>query len=512
LDPSFSPISSPLSTIKDLWNDTKDIAMDVGSGVADATGAAVGAGAGGLAGALTGNPAGVAAGMFAGGSAGAGAGSAAASALKEKLRQKYGVGDGSFNATDVAIDGTIGALMPGALNVAGRAIKGVSKAVPRAYSKALGITPDQLRTIVDHPDAIRAVGEDGITSRLDGIKSKVKETIDAETKRLSDQFDALKGKGFTVNVAEAKRIFQTELQKLKQMVDEGLPTDAAMAQLKELQSAFDDNFTKTIQANKTDNPIIAKMFGKGQLRQEIPDEIPASAAMRLQQLLLNQNAKFSAVPGATLGRSRDNLVERVAKQSSGKINEALESATDGVSSTLKMDWQDLIRFSKEVGPKFKDPAATESALDAYSKGSSDVFTELLQKLQKKQGSTFIDDEMNLIGAYKYLNPAKREGWQGAADAVGGRTPLEKILGAAGLSAGYVAGGPMAGLAAGWVGKSAGRALTGKRAIRAFVGSQRLTEKGAKKLMQTLENNPELLNLIYGGVTPGAQEAVEDARY
>jgi hypothetical protein len=71
---------------------------------------------------------------------------------------------------------------------------------------------------------------------------------------------------------------------------------------------------------------------------------------------------------------------------------------------------------------------------------------------------------------------------------------------------------MAGLAAGWVGKSAGRALTGKRAIRAFVGSQRLTEKGAKKLMQTLENNPELLNLIYGGVTPGAQEAVEDARY
>ncbi len=475
LDPSFSPLSNPIGTLKDTWNDTKDLGYDAAQGIAEGAGAAVGA-AGNLPGIM----------------AGAAAGAGVASTAKELLRKHYGLSD-EVSGSAIAKDAAIGAALPGVF----AGIKKAAPAIPWAYSKAIGLSPDGMQMLAKRGEDIARVGKEGVTSTLESMSNRIKNALGSETAALGTEFNALTGN--KVPLSGAKQKF---LDAIKQEESRGFNNALSEERRGALNQAQDAIFKAPKKM-----PVILDADGQNIYKnlpaEMIPEEVSVRDALDLQQMINSEygdygrNAINMGQHRLGAGNGSNAIVERTAMDASSSLNEALEGATDGASQGLKDRYRRHILNTKQVAPKFKDGATAEGTIKKLQSERSDVLNELIARLDLEKG-TGIKDTSNLIEAYKFLNPSKQEGFRGGIDAALGASPIEKALSVAGGGLGATVGGFRGGIVGVAAGRGVGKAIASPRTVKQFLKAQNATEKG----MKALENNPLLFNTIYGGAYSG----------
>lgn len=467
LDPSFSPLSNPMGTLKDLWNDTKDLGYDAVQGVAE--------GAGALAGAPGGLP-----GVMAGSAGGAGA----ASFLKEKLREKYGLTD-KADMGNVLTDMAVGGALPGVMNVAGKGVKALAKtATPKAYGWLVGRSPEQLKRLADKGDDLANMSSDEALAGVEGLRKSfgddVAKRLDAEGAR----YAAAEADGGLVNTIPIVESIDNEIAKLQQLVKEN-PYSGTLKQ--ELNDAIKYRI---------------KEIGPMGLK---PKKMKLDAASKLRNALSDSYLPaYKDDIGQMVGKGVSSTEEKFANIMRRGLKEQQNIATGGQIGSIDSDYVKLNSIAK-FGREYLDtPKKIISTIDKLTEGKDDVLLGKFQRLPQELQEQILglQKDRDLYNYLKGINKKRvitdENVGTAAANALVGRSPIEKFLTLAGGAAGTASGAGYPGMAAGLaIGRGVGKVIASpKNVLRASKFGDKVGTK-MNNLEELLKKNPELQSIIYG---------------
>lgn len=457
LDPSFSPISNPMATIKDLWNDTKDLGMDALQLGAEGAGAALGAVGGSIPGLM----------------AGTAAGAGAASTLREALRKKLGVADEMSLGTiagDALISGSLAGLIPGAA-------KGVRKLAPKLYSKATGISEDGLRMLADRGDELSRVTEQESLGRISKATTLAKDAIKGRIDDVASKYAAAGKDAPLVNLRGYMNAIDDEISTLAREAADapgnmGLKEQLEAA-LKMRDSLIDPNVS----------PLATDIRGVLRITDDLSDKMSFTDAM---------------------GKGLKSSEERVAGRGREAIKSAMNDAAPdraALDSTYKSDVIDFQAMGKKF---FKDDSTTQSTLKRLGTGKDKVldgwFAELPEPT-KKQILT-LKSELEITDRLSGINRARNITSDNFLNEAGGglvgRTPLEVTLTALGGGLGYTTGGQVGAVLGATTGRGIGKFVTSPKSLLRTAKAGKKVGGKLKSLDELLEKNPQFRALLGSG--------------
>jgi hypothetical protein len=488
LDPSFSPISNPLGTLKDLGRDVLDIGYDVLQGGAEAAGTAAGALAGLGAGSL---PAAV---------AGGAAGGAAASTLKEALRKKLGMTD-EMSGSSIALDAALGGAVPVAFRGAGKALGfGAKKVAPWLYSKATGISTGALDKIS------RGAGEMSDTEALDvikGARESVGDYIQNSRKDFSNAFNAIRGSGTKVDVDPV-------VSKIDSLIKEAESSGGDIGFLRErvsrLKALKDRVLSSTATPDKklTFDPttgnidIVQPEFGYIKGKKDISDVMDLKSRTNAEFLDYDNHLNNGFGSGNTISAEE----RRGAKELVKSLDNAIYG-NDPAGQQLKKDFGEAVQAADYLDSKFFTDDKAQFTLRNLRKGKDRVLKGQVSKLPDKVQNKLQDSIERLEIADFFNNPEQGNYIKKQTDNIFGKTPLSKVAQAGGALAGYLSGGGYAGSAIGGLaGRKLGDFLTSPEAVKAITRFARDRGIKTETAMKAIANDPKLMSIIYGSTYAG----------
>lgn len=510
---------------KDFLNDTGDIGYDIYSGVSEGAATALAALAGG---ASTGGVGAIPSAMAAGGASGA---------ANEAIRQKLGAALGipqEVSGTDVAIIGGIGAVAP-VLFGAGKAKglvqgagtlgkKGLSKINPGFWlgEKVSGIPRQAIRNYTDDAtrETVERLNREGVYDysgqALDKIDDYITSNKNAATE---DLVSAIEGAGRKANIKPAKETFKQSQKELSKRASLTNADKLKADQVKAIKDQYlglnkkrlPENFDQLTPFEKTK---VLRKVQQGPKGKFVPDEIDAKRAWDIQKDL-KQAAKFEQ--GMT---PADRYAKGTARDAYFKINQALDEASDGLSSNAKQRFKDSVTAEEEILGKLTGKTRADSVDKTFKKLSNidrqanKVFSERLQRIspdyvkpdvedipwynipKRIKGTTVpktdagVDDIMNsarVLNTYKYFGEDPGQTLMAVATS-GNKVPLSTGLGLLGGYAGHQGGmtgqpGIDSALGAG-AGILAGQTFGSKAALRNYIKSLRWAANLKKGLTPT----------------------------
>lgn len=479
LDPSFSPISNPLGTIKDLWNDTKDLGYDALQAGAETAGVAGGALAGLGAGSL---PA-----AMAGGAVGAGA----ASTLKQMLRQKYGLSEG-FDGGEVLSDAALGGVMPAAFKGAGKAIKyGAQNIAPSLYGKMAGKSPEFLKRLANTGKDISSKSSDEALSGIEALGDNFGDDVAKRQANIGAKYSALESEAGSVDVSPIVKSVDDHISELRRLYKENPSSGSFKGQLEDALK-----FRATEIGPTGYNPKNMKLEASQKLRNLLNDKYLPS---------------YKDDVGQMVGKGVSGTEEKLANMVRTKLRDQSNLATDGMLGNINGEYSalnDMADFGRDY---LGSPKKTLTTLKKIGEGTDDELLGRLQRLPKEMQDKLLDarNEKEVFDYLKGINKKQmitsdNMGSQ-LADTVGGKAPLEKLLGAAGLAGGYVSGGPLMGVAGGAVGRGIGKLLTSPQSVLRISRAAKAMNMSAEELVKKMKSNPWMMQSILGVSYAGKAE-------
>ncbi len=244
LSPSFSPISHPLNTLKDLGGQVMDAAWPLASGTA--TGLA--ATGGGMLGLSTGGPVGM---IASGGTAGAGA-SAGMEALRQAFGRKVGVipENSPTDMRKVGAAGVVGGIGGAAQEAAPLAWQGIkNRVLPALGELTSGVPKDVLSTTAQNLPAVDALNSpEAKLELLQGFRSSVKNKMGGLLRGFGEgtksAVKAADAAGTQVPLEPARAELEGYLAELEQNLakqPENQETQAGIAETQRVMSRFGFN-------------------------------------------------------------------------------------------------------------------------------------------------------------------------------------------------------------------------------------------------------------------------------
>lgn len=479
LDPSFSPFSNPIGTLKDLGNDITDIGYDAAQGVSEAVGAGAGALGGGLAGAATGNPAAVAAGLAYGGYAGAGTGAGAASTAKELLRKKFGLTD-EISGKNIATDAALGALIPAGIDAAGVGIKNlVTKAIPKGYGYAVGRTPEQLKRLADQGDNLASKSSDEALQSIEGLADNFGKAVKTEKKRVGSMYKTSGDMNVTPVV------------------------DKIDAYIADLQNLVNQNPTAGAFKEKLQNALAwrEKNIGKG----VYPKKMNIESGMRLRGELADQYLPtFKEDAGQWVGKGVSAADEDLTNIARRGLKEQANLATGGQIAGADSEFiklSDIADFGRDY---LGSPKKTLATLKKLAEGADDELLGRFQRLPENIQKMVMDGKQDkeLFDYLKGINKKRVITDQNlgseALQKVVGQTPVEKAGAFLGGLGGYLSGTGYAGSVGGALaGRGAGKVIANPKNVLRVAKTGKRVGKGMAGLEKLIQDNPELKYILYG---------------
>lgn len=509
VDPKVDGVGS---FFKDLPNDLTDVAYDA----ADALGTGAATAAGGLAGITAGGIGAVPAAMAAGGAA-----SGASEYLRQKLGKLAGI-DQNTDWKDVGTSAAFGTVSPLLFGTGTEAKVGAKKLLANAASKGQQLGVNEAEKMAS--DASRGLFKrawDGIPAGLGFLSGKGSESVkdlkaflpevdqaveanltDSEiARRLIDKgrqtldttrskvgtqlFNDIKAAGRKVDYDSAVAPINDEIKRLEQKALEemavsasGEATPVTMAQLE-----------KAIEVKKN-------YFG------DITGQVDAPVIWNKQQQLREVTRPSFNGEGLTNklkdGTPVDTQMLRNAAQASDRaINDALEVATQGLSTEGKSKYSALKKVEDVIDPFFKDDKTTINTLKNMEKARYQTLRDILPEA-KELGVDIVDDVRKSAAQMNWKNP---EFFAGGNILNARNFPA----GALGASAGYALGANSdMGRVGGMIGGGAiGALLGGPKAAKFYIRAMNAAEKQALRtapVKQALEkayiNNPGVAKGIW----------------
>lgn len=483
LDPFRSIIPTSLDDLKELGRDVLDVGYDIPAGILQGAATAAGATAGGLATAPSGGGGALPAGMAASG---------AASAGLEALRQKLGAWAGlpqEVSGSDVAKAGLFGAAVPAVLGTgvtkaalgaaaqnagkqltpemiqsvlrSGRGAVGRTrdfaseKMLPALGEMASGVPRTTTRSLQKFLPEVKQMEQTGVTQAVEDVHGRIVGGLAQAKAQVGKNLEeAINTSGKTISTATIRKPLEEAIAEAKR--DAGALGNSAMnSRVEELQKIYDDLFT----AGGEGYPVQVAGLG-GDIaprgKQALPDQISARAAFNLQDSLADMadlyrtgqgpQARFAA--GATRGEKKTAEVMRKAYNA---VNDELNTATDGLTGTLKNDYREYIKIQKDLQPFFKTPEKTFETLSTLGKKDRKMLNEKLANVEQNYNIPLVEDAQKLEAFRTFSNPALT-GLSGLGTTSTSRTVPASVLGGTiGSLLGYKAGGGYAGAAVGGMG-------------------------------------------------------------
>lgn len=464
LDPSFSPFSNPIGTLKDLGRDVLDLGYD-----AVQAGAEIG-------GATLGGAAGLGAGSLPAAMAGGAAGSAAASTLKEALRKKLGVSD-EVSLKNIGTDALVGGLLPGVFSVGGSAIKqGAKKIAPSLYSKATGLSTSSLSRIADKGDDIAKWNEIDAGNVLSQTKNNVDSWVSGKKKEFAEKYKNIRGGKEDVSISGVMDEINNAIQVAEEKFNRtGMAIDASY--LDQLKSMRDEIFG-----------VNAKM------NQNISDAMDLDSRISNDWIDWADDAGQGVGKGRTVSSEQQDLAKKLRERLRGDINQASSGSLQNTADEYSQ-FVDQINFIRK---NFKDPTKIQNTIEALNKGKNLSLASDFQKLDPALVNQ-IEQARGDLDLYRYFQPMNTSllTEEGIKDLVAGKSPIEKLLTALGTGAGYVSGGAVGGVVGAGAGRVAGRAIASPRSVKAVAKAGKKIGKRMDGLEKLLKENPQLLYLLYG---------------
>lgn len=490
LDPNTGFFSS------DIINDATDLAYDVGDAAfttgATALGALGGFVGGGGVGAVP-------------GAVGAGALSSAASeAARQKIGQKLGLNQ-DVDGWDVAIAGGVGAASPllfgagapikaSAKQVAKNALTKTGKELAQEQAEALvkdssrgllerankkttediapwigeklsGRTRESIKNYANNIDYVDKfeTGEKSFLDELESFIANTKGKFYGKQNEVGSRLSKdIKGAGRKVDMTQAISILDEEIDRIQKIADleeaAGGVSKVTAEQLNRAKSLKDD--------------IFGKNFGP---------EIDAELAWVKKQ----QTGKAAEVNRMTDGiTSRlpsgtyvdDRMLKNSALQTYKAIDDAINAATNSLSSVSSAEYAELKRIQSILAPVFKDEKTALRTLRNLDSESQTVIVDAIKKAQE-MGIDINDDALKIMAAAQWSKPASVALSAGGSTSTSRTIPAAVIGGSLGSLAGYQMGGGYTGATVGGgVGAAAGAFLGGPAAIKAAIKLNRAAKK------------------------------------
>jgi hypothetical protein len=469
LDPSFSPFSNPLGTLKDLGRDALDIGYDVVQGGAEALGAAGGA------------MAGLGIGSLPAAMAGGAAGSAAASTLKESLRKKLGISD-EFSMGNIAQDALIGGAMPGVLHGAGKALKyGAKTLAPSLYSKATGVSANSLKRIADKGDDIAKWNEIDAGNVLGQMKGDVDGWVSGKKGEFAQKYKQIRGMNSDVDTADLIKMIDDEIAKADAQALANPGTNAFKEAADEFRKMKSQIFSDNVSQMKMDINDAIDLDGK--ISNDWIDWAP------------------DAGQGVGTGRTVSSQQQELAKNLRNRLRGNVDSTSGGEFKNAAGDYSQFVDQINFIRKNFKDPKKIQGTLEALDKGKNLSLAAEFQKLDPaliKQ----IEQARGDLDLYRYFKPMNTSllSEEGLKDLAVGKAPIEKLLTALGTGAGYVSGGAVGGVVGAGVGRGAGKLIASPTSVKMAAKTGKKIGKKMDSLEKMLKDNPELLYMLYGAGT------------
>lgn len=457
IDPDTGIIS------KDTLNDIGDIVYDLYA--AGTEGAATVGGA--AAGALGTLPSG-GWGAIPGAMVASGATTAGNEAMRQKLGSWLGIPQ-DIDWGDVGVSGAIGTVAPviaGVGKVPGLAERGaklagqaVSKANPLPWigEKVSGVPREVLRNYYD--DGVRAnvdkLEKEGITDFSGQVYDKLKNYVESNKEKAGQELvDVMENMGKKVDIKDAKGAFGSARDEIMARAEDGGLTNADAKKLDKL------------------NEIYTNYFGV-QEESFLPDQIGAKKAWQLQKDL-KQTAKYGSDMDA-----QELYSKGVSRDAYTKINEALDKASDGATTTAKDRYSAAMKEEAELLPKFEGKTRADSIQKTYNTMSGldrqgrKVMQEKLSKLSDDEILNLVD-EAKILSTYKWLGkPNIAPVSSGGTTSTSRTIPLAIAGGSLGSLAGYNTGGGYAGATVGGAsGAALGTILGSPAALKAYIRAMR----------------------------------------
>lgn len=475
LSPSFSPISHPVNTLKDLPQTLLDNSYNIAAGPVIGGAAALGAAGGAAVTSPTGP------GALLGAYGGAAAGGAAGGRVTEELRQQLAQGLGLSKEGDPAQvnAATAGGALAPLLFGAGSKVKG---ALPAAYGglkntvapalgeffsgaprQAVATTAENLQLINSFKDPEK---------KLQFIEGLKKETEAAILGARNQTGKALEG---TVNVAD-------------QLADAtAISKTAALRPLATYRNAILQEASDPIRAAKLDS--IDRLIAQHGLTEE--GTLSPYQAWKKSQDLLNTAKNYKQYEPALGAGIHDKGLQNATKLAGQALQEEVNTATGGAFSDLNskysgvkkdMDFLDSYfnREEQQIGQKL-GTVENDAQAPNYAK---------LQRIDKKYNTNIVDAAKVLHASKFFTNPSV------LPISAKGVTSTSRTLLTQGLGtlAGYITGHPVAGQAA------AGglQVASGPAALKAYMGAAQLPGRAAGAIGNAAVSNiPGLANLLKG---------------
>lgn len=467
----------------DWLRDIGDLGYDAIQMGAEALGAAGGAAAG------TALAPGV--GTFAGLSAGGGAASGAASALRQKLAEALGVKD-KADFSEAGKDALLAAAIPSVFKGAGKALQVGKKVLPKVYGSAIGLTEGAMNDVAD--DAIRSWDNQTVTNKFRELKDDVAGYVSNQQDDFSRKYAQRRSGDGTVDFAPVNDVIDQDIAEAAAAVDRtgSGALDGVRASLQNMK----DDFLGTVGSGQSFDPVTG---GKA-LERYLRDKVGIKDAMTLRALLKRYYMQFGSDVRGNIGKGTE-ATEMTAK----KLEKLLRQQIAGGDDTLGRMYDSHVDQVEFLEKNFETPEKVEAFLKNFNIGRQRSLIGQTEELADPALVGKIRDTANKVEAFKYINPAKAStNWQMGQQFITGRTPIEKLMTTAGTLGGTVLGGPAVGFMAGTVGRGVGAGLANPRTVKAFVDTGKRLSKAEKKALKKIQDNPELLYLLYGGANASVE--------
>lgn len=486
LDPSFSPFSNPMGTLKDLAADAGDIVSDIGMGAAEAAGAAAGA-VGGLPGIM----------------GGAAVGAGVASSAKEKLAEMLGVKQADY--MNAAKDAAIGGLMPGAFKVAGAGLKAGAKSVaPKLYSKAIGVSEPLLKRMGEFTEEADPVTgqmvkkfkvDDIATRSSDETLGSIEGLQDTFGKGVKSQLDDVSAK-YAANEAAGGAV---DVRPIVQDIDQMILEAKQLADSNPMSGAFKDKLQELIKFRQKEigpmgyRPKTMKLADASRLRNELSDRyLP----------------KYREDIGQMVGKGVTPGDEKLAESMRRGLKDQMNVATGGKVGEIDSDFirvNEIADFGRDY---LSTPKKTIATIKKLGEGNDDELLGRFQRLPKEMQEEILTVQKDKI-LFDYLKKSNKNRvvtesslGKAAMDSLIGQSPLEKALTLGGGMAGFGIGGFRGGAAGSALGKGAGSWLVRPERVKNIAKAGAKAGQKLDAMEALMERNPELLRLLYssGAVT------------
>lgn len=469
----------------ELARDIGDQAYNLGAGALSAGAATAGATAGTAAGALTApvtGPAGPIAGGVAGGMAGGGLSAAALEALRQKIGQQLGLKQ-DMNGKDIALQGGIGALIPGIAGTgASKGLAGgiyntlANKLFPKAAESASGINAETIKALKNHLPEVEAMKSTGVMPLIQDWHSRLIAGYNAAKQKVGAALEGeIANSGETVSTAPLKQVFQESLTAAEAKA-KNYPNSYNKQALEDLQNQYNQLFTT---AEKDSEGVIHQVA--------IPDEVSPQTMFELQDHLKDAAQAPSIKQGLTArygaqASSADKALSDTALNAYRAANSELDRATNGVSTQLKDKYKELSRTRETLAPLFTSPEKAYATLSNLDKKAKQPIFETLKSLQEQHGIPLLEDAKVLQAYNAFAQPATMAQSGLGTTSTSRSIPLQALGTSLGTLLGYRATHGYAGAAVGGVmGAKLGGMAGSPAAVKTAVQLQRAFENAAGRL-------------------------------